>query len=161
MDTKDLLPGQDWELAIKNAIQQADFFIVCLSTQSPTKRGYLQRELRRAQELWNEKLEDDIYLIPLRIDNCEVPQSLCRFQWVDLYDDIGFSRLLKAIHIGTEKTRSISNVDGCQSGEAAERALHKKQYQPKFVFTTSPRQKWKCYSLSCESKACKKKEANR
>jgi len=83
LDTVDLLPGQDWELAIKSAIRQADFFSVCLSAQSVAKRGYVQREVKRALELWDEKLENDIYLIPARLDNCEVPPSLSKFQWVD------------------------------------------------------------------------------
>jgi hypothetical protein len=137
MDTIDLLPGQDWELAIKTAIEQTDFFVVCLSAQSVSKRGYLQREIKRAQELWDEKLEDDIYLIPARLDSCEVPASLSRFQWVNLYEDYGFSRLLKAIQAGTEKTRSVLRIDELQEGEDTDLTASGKHSQPKYFYYVS------------------------
>jgi hypothetical protein len=137
MDTKDLLPGQDWELAIKNAIRQADFFVVCLSTQSVNKRGYLQREIKRAQELWDEKLEDDIYLIPARLDNCEVPQSLSKFQWVDLYEDQGFSRLLKSIQVGSDKAGSTLGIEGSKHQEPEETTDFETQFEPKYFYYVS------------------------
>ena len=55
MDTRDILPGQDWELMITRAIRRADFFIACISTQATNKRGFVQREIRQALDLWNEK----------------------------------------------------------------------------------------------------------
>jgi len=30
MDTKDIIPGENWELAIQKAIRRSDFFFVCL-----------------------------------------------------------------------------------------------------------------------------------
>ena len=72
----------------------------------------MQREIRRAQELWNEKLEDDIYLIPARLNDCEIPGSLRRFHWVDLHDSSGFSRLLQAIQVGMERRLPDASADG-------------------------------------------------
>lgn len=137
MDIIDLLPGQDWELAIKTAIQKADFFVVCLSAQSVIKRGYLQREIKRALELWGEKLEDDIYLIPVRLDDCEVPASLSNFQWVDLYDEYGFSRLLKAIEIGTEKYGTALCRDDLQKRDTTKLAASGTHSHPKFFYYIS------------------------
>jgi hypothetical protein len=137
MDTMDLLPGQDWELAIKTAIQQADFCVVCLSAQSVIKRGYLQREIKRALELWDEKLEDDIYLIPARLDDCEVPVSLSSFQWVDLYDEYGFTRLLKAIEIGTEKRTSAMRRDERQERDKTKLPASETHSPPKYFYYVS------------------------
>ena len=51
MDKRQLLPGQDWEREIRRAIQDADFFIACMSPQSVTKRWYVQREVRYALDV--------------------------------------------------------------------------------------------------------------
>jgi hypothetical protein len=136
MDTKDLLPGQDWAFATNEAIKNADFFIACLSKQSVNKRGYLQRELRQAQELWNEKLQEDIYLIPLRLDDCELPDSLAKFQWVDVRDPMGFNRLIRAIEVGTDRKRSPSG-GGSLGTAPAQLTEPKAPTQPKFFYYIS------------------------
>src|SRR5687768_13028205 len=86
MDKKDLLAGQKWEPSIWKAIRRADFFIICLSNRATTKRGFLQREINEALKIWEEKLEDDIYLVPVRLEPCNVPARLAEFQWVDLFE---------------------------------------------------------------------------
>jgi hypothetical protein len=109
---------------------------VCLSAQSVAKRGYVQREVKRALELWDEKLENDIYLIPARLDNCEVPPSLSKFQWVDLYDEYGFSRLIKAIEAG-QKARSGSGADRVPDGEETDVSASGMLLAPKYFYYVS------------------------
>ncbi len=48
---KDILPGEQWKMKIRQAINASEFFIACLSTNSVQKRGYLQKEIRGALEL--------------------------------------------------------------------------------------------------------------
>ena len=103
MDTKDILPGEKWEPAIQKAVKNSKFFIACLSQNSVTKRGFLQKEFTTALTITEEKLEDDIYLIPVRLDICDVPDRLATIQWVDLFDDSGWIKLLKAIRVGIER----------------------------------------------------------
>ena len=86
MDKRDLLPGQQWRVIIPRQVQQCDLVLVCLSPQSVDKQGFFQREIRTALDAWQEKRRDDIYLIPVRLAVCEVPQELEEFNWVDLYD---------------------------------------------------------------------------
>lgn len=102
MDTHDILPGQNWAVSIKRGLRNANFFIACLSSNSVRKRGFLQKEFKIALDLWQEKLEDDIYLIPVRLDSCEAPESLSHLQWVNLFEEDGWSRLAKALHIETQ-----------------------------------------------------------
>jgi hypothetical protein len=97
MDVEDILPGEDWEKKITTAIQEVPFFLACLSTNSVDHRGVVQQEIKEALQVWRRKLDDDIYLIPVRLDNCRIPDALTKFNWVDLFEDKGFSRLLKAI----------------------------------------------------------------
>lgn len=103
MDTKDILPGEDWRKALNKAISEAHFFLACLSNNSVNKRGIIQDEIKAALETWRQKLEDDIYLIPVRLEKCEAPESLARFQWVDLFKPGGLERLIRALKVGMER----------------------------------------------------------
>jgi len=76
--------GEDWNLVIEERIKEADFFIACLSSNSVRKRGYIRREFRKALDLWNEHLESDIYIIPVRFDSSDIPSEFSRFQAVSL-----------------------------------------------------------------------------
>jgi hypothetical protein len=75
LDTKKLLPGQDWRLAIEEAVETADNVIICLSNKSVSKEGYVQKEMRYAQEISLEKPEGTIFLIPLKLEECEIPED--------------------------------------------------------------------------------------
>lgn len=100
MDTKNIYGGEDWQRSIWRAIREAHYFLFCVSHNSTGKRGFLQREIKQALEIWEEKLEDDIYLIPLRLEDCLVPPSVARFQRIDLFAADGFDRLLSAVETG-------------------------------------------------------------
>jgi hypothetical protein len=103
MAQKDILPGERWESSIRRAVRRSDFFLMCLSANSASKRGWIQREIRQALDLWQEKLEEDIYLIPVRLEDCEAPESLRDFQWVNLFEEDGWTRLVEAIQVGMER----------------------------------------------------------
>jgi len=103
MDKKDLYPGQLWEHSIWKAIKSCDFIIIFLSKNSSSKRGFIQREIRESLKLWEEKLDEDIFLIPVKINECEVPTKLSAIQWVNLFDENGFNRLKEAILLGAKK----------------------------------------------------------
>jgi hypothetical protein len=76
MDIHSLLPGEHWEQEIERAIKQADYFIACLSSHSVNKRGFVQRELRYALDVLAEIPPGKIYLIPVRLESCEIPGYL-------------------------------------------------------------------------------------
>ena len=97
LDEENLLPGQDWQLEIPQAVRSSDVVIVCLSTRAVTKAGYVQKEIRYALDVADEQPEGAIFLIPLRLEDCDVPHRLRRWHWVDLFDDRGYDRLLGAL----------------------------------------------------------------
>src|SRR6476620_3884565 len=92
MDKVALLPGEKWEPAIQKAVRSADFFLACFSARSVDKRGFFQKEIRFALAVWEEKLEGDIYLIPVRLEDCRVPETLKEFHWVDIFEKSGWSQ---------------------------------------------------------------------
>jgi hypothetical protein len=103
MDKKDILPGERWEPVIRKAIQGSDFFLACLSANSVTKRGVLQKEIQDALDIRRGMLDSDIYLIPVRLENSEVPERLRDFQWVNLFEEDGWTRLVEAIWVGMKR----------------------------------------------------------
>ena len=119
MDKKNILPGENVELAIKNAIRDCDFFLICLSANAVGERGILQMEIKMALDNWRKKLNSDIYLIPARLENCEVPDSLSDLQPVNLFDEDGWILLIRAVQVGMER-RSIETQR--QTSNALERS---------------------------------------
>jgi hypothetical protein len=104
MDKLNILPGEDWELSIDKAIQYSDFFLACVSKTSIQKRGYVQLELKQALKSWQKKFADDIYLIPVRLDDCELPEILRKFQWVDFFDKRRWwTNLLRSLEEGMKR----------------------------------------------------------
>ena len=67
LDQEKLLPGQDWRLEIPRAVQEADVVVICLSKKSITKEGYVQKEIKFALDIAEEKPEGTIFLIPAQI----------------------------------------------------------------------------------------------
>ena len=97
MDKKKLLPGQNWPRAIDAAIQTSDFFIACFSKRAAGKRGSFHSELRYALECAARVPLDEIFLIPVRLENCVVPPRIsAQTQYVDLFPDwnAGLRRIL-------------------------------------------------------------------
>jgi hypothetical protein len=105
LDEVDLMPGQIWKVEIRKAIRQAAVFLACLSSRSVEKVGYVQNEFRLALSEFGKRPPGSIFLVPVRLDKCDVPDlqipdfglSLQDIQWVDLWQEGGFDRLVGAI----------------------------------------------------------------
>jgi hypothetical protein len=99
LDSEKLVPGQNWRLEIEKAVKNSDVVIVCLSTQSVTKEGFVQKEIKIALDAADEKPDGTIFIIPTRLETCDVPERMNKFQWVDLFSEDGYSQLLKALKL--------------------------------------------------------------
>lgn len=91
-----LLPGQERELEIRKAIREADVVIVCHS-KTFDKTGFQQKEVRLALEAALEKPEGEIFIIPARLEECDILQSLRKWNRVDLFGDGGYENLMRAL----------------------------------------------------------------
>lgn len=96
-DEETLLPGQDWNREIPKGVRASDVVIVCLSRGSVTKAGYIQKEIKFALDAADEQPEGTIFIIPLKLEECDVPDRLSRWQWVNLYEPKGYERLIRAL----------------------------------------------------------------
>ncbi len=100
IDRRKLLPGQNWPRRIEDAIASSDFFIPCFSTRSVRKRGGFQAEIRYALDCARRMPLDDVFLIPVRLDECHVPDRIEKeTQFVDLFPDwhAGLERILEIV----------------------------------------------------------------
>jgi tetratricopeptide (TPR) repeat protein len=108
-DTADLWPGEDWRVKIRRAIaDNALIFIACFSKASLSRsKSYQNEELVLAIEQLRMRPPDYPWLIPVRFDDCEIPdrdigsgRTLASIQRADLFgdrNDEGIARLVAAI----------------------------------------------------------------
>lgn len=86
LDDTSLLPGQKWKQRIKHAIEESDFFIALLSSNSVTKRGFVQKELKQAIDLLEEFPNESVFVIPVRLDECwPKHDKLKELHWADMF----------------------------------------------------------------------------
>ena len=100
MDVKSIVAGRKWEPEIRNAIDQCDYFVFCLSTHSLYKEGMIRKEISQALERQNGLLDDSIFFITARLEDCEIVKPFSEFQYVDLFKRDGFHILLEALSSG-------------------------------------------------------------
>ena len=102
LDKENLLPGQDWQLEIPKAVKGSDVVLVCLSRKSTTTAGYFHKEIRLALDVADLQPEGSIYIIPLKLKECDVTERLAHWQWVDYFSKNGYDKLLRALHTRAE-----------------------------------------------------------
>ena len=100
LDKEDILPGQDWESEIKKAVKKCDYILVCLSKSSISKTGFVQKEIRLALDVADTQPDGSIFLIPIRLEEIDIPERLSQLQWVNYFDNEGYGRLITALHCG-------------------------------------------------------------
>ncbi len=103
MDKRNIIPGENWKEAISQSLRSSDFILLLLSSTSVEKRGFFRKEIRWAIDYRDEMLPQDIYLIPVRLDECDLPEEISGHQWVNLYEDDGLERLITALKIGSKR----------------------------------------------------------
>jgi DNA segregation ATPase FtsK/SpoIIIE-like protein len=119
LDEEELYPGQDWNMEIEKAVEDADAIIVCLSKGSITKEGYVQRELRIVLDFADYKPEGTIYLLPVRLEECDPPRRLRPWQYADYFEgqrERGIQRLLvslkkRATSLNLDISKEIARLD--------------------------------------------------
>ncbi|REJ44223.1 MAG: TIR domain-containing protein [Microcystis flos-aquae TF09] len=105
LNEKDLIPGQIWRDEIPKAIKASQIFLACLSAKSANKQGYIQRELRIALDIFGEMPQGTIFFIPMRLEECEIPDlrlaevslKLRDIHRLDYWKEDGFEQLERAI----------------------------------------------------------------
>ena len=109
LDTDDILPGQAPDIEIQKALRVCDIVIICLSSVSVAKEGYVQKEIKWAQSIQDEKPDGTIFLIPLRLDNCNIPFGLKDIQWGNYTAPDGFEKLVRSLNA---RAKQLGKIEG-------------------------------------------------
>jgi formylglycine-generating enzyme required for sulfatase activity len=107
LDAESLIPGQNWWEEIQKAIRASDVVIVCLSEKSVNKEGVVQKEIKSALDVADEKPEETIFIIPARLEECKTPDRLSLYHWVDLYEEDGYQKLMRALRLRAGKIGAV------------------------------------------------------
>ncbi len=128
LDEQNLLPGQEWDMEIEKAVEAADVVIVCLSSHSVDKEGYVQKELRFVLNIAEEKPEGTIFVVPLRLGDCQVPRRIRGWQYADYFPNEerarAYQRLLFSLRMRARKLdiSTLSLAEEQARRDAEERA---------------------------------------
>lgn len=100
LDEKNLPPGVRWDDEIKHAIKKSRIFLACISRNSVSKSGYIQKELKMALAELEQKPPGHIYFIPVLVEDVELPNisvgtiNLRDYQAVNISSREGLERLI-------------------------------------------------------------------
>ena len=135
LDEEELYPGQDWNMEIEKAVEAADAIIVCLTKNSINKEGYVQRELRIVLDFADYKPEGTLYLMPVRLEECEPPRRLRPWQYADYFEgnrERGLQRLLVSLKRRTESLglNVDSHMPKKEEKPVEEKKAHSKTSKP-------------------------------
>lgn len=87
IDYRRIKPGQNGDFEIKRALEKSSLVIAFLSNNSINRRGYIQREIKIALDKLSEKLIDDIYIIPVLLDDdTPIPDQIKGIQCIAASD---------------------------------------------------------------------------
>jgi len=103
LEEEDLLPGQDSRLEIERAVRNADAVLVFLSSRSVSQEGQVQRQLKLALDVADEKPEGTVFVIPIRLDDCVLPHRLRTWSPVDAFpadrQERAYERVLASLRL--------------------------------------------------------------
>jgi hypothetical protein len=102
LDVINLIGGERWETSIRRAVRECSHFIALLSTNSVSKKGYVQKELKEALDVVDKYPPDKVFIVPVRLDECTpTHEKLMKFHWVDVFPDysLGLKRLAVSLSL--------------------------------------------------------------
>jgi len=114
MDEHDLLPGQAWDECIKANMKDTDVVLVFMSSDSVSKVGYVQRELKYFADKRKDYPEGFIYLIPIQLNQCDVPNTIAsEIQFININRDLNskeWAKVLRSLDLAA-KQRNIERIN--------------------------------------------------
>jgi len=138
MDVKDIQAGARWDHHIQEALHNSDFVLIFLSNHSINRRGYIQKEIKSALSLLSMMPSEEIFLIPIRLEECEVPESLVHIQHLDLFKENAWEQLLKVLEYGLKKygiERHKEEIDSLKESILEE---EKQEGEKPYIFVAMP-----------------------
>ncbi len=101
-----ILPGQDWKQELHRAVSEADVVMVCVSGGFNRVESQ-QREVQAAFDSTIKELDGKTFVIPVRLEECDRLENLRKWQWVDLFEEAGYEKLIHALQAKADEIGAI------------------------------------------------------
>lgn len=122
LDEEELIGGDPWRSKTVRAVGDSDAVVILLSSTSVKKHGFVQKEIREAIGQRDFHPDDALFVIPVRLEPCEIPDALSRWQCVDLYGSRGWELLVKSLEARIDQLPAVSPLQNSLPG--FENAIH-------------------------------------
>lgn len=100
LDVDEVAPGEVWKKSVLRALEESAVALVLVS-EHLGKKGFVQEELKVALSALQERQRGVSPVIPVRLSESPVPDSLGEIQWVNLFDPNGLERLEHGLNRAT------------------------------------------------------------
>jgi TIR domain/Effector-associated domain 1 len=103
LDEEDIDGGADWNYIVRRAIASSDAMIVLMSNHSVSNAGFRNKEIKLALEKLDELPEGDVFIIPLKLEECQTPYSLEKYHALKYFEPNSYERLLRSLRNRAQK----------------------------------------------------------
>lgn len=121
LDKEKLQIGDDFDLEIEKAIETTDAVIAFISSSAVKKTGYIQKELRLVYDAQMYIPDGELFTIPLRLEDCELPRRFTHWHWGDYFgeeQERTYQSLLKSLRRIYERVLKNETLEQAQQKSA-------------------------------------------
>lgn len=100
-DRASLVGGQPWQQLVETALADTDLVVACVSPRALERKGFFLEEVALARRLAG--ADADLDIVPLRLAETPLPETIADLHWVDFFVETGPDLLLAALRYHAEK----------------------------------------------------------
>lgn len=97
IDRKDLLPGDNWKIEIKEALEKADRLLFFFSNSSINEEMWMRNSLKLTLSKAEDNNSIKKLIIPILLDDISIPTELRDLVWLKMWEKGAYEKLVIAI----------------------------------------------------------------
>lgn len=96
-DQQELLPGQKWQEAIKQAIEDSAIALYLVSKNTEKSKGFISNEMKAAMQVLRARSDTYSPVIPVLLEESALPEELTNVHAVKYYEESGRENLNRGL----------------------------------------------------------------
>lgn len=96
-DQQELLPGQKWQEAIKQAIEDSAIALYLVSKNTEKSKGFINNEMKAAMQVLRARNDTYSPVIPVLLEESALPEELTNVHAVKYYEESGRENLNRGL----------------------------------------------------------------
>lgn len=97
LDEQEIVPGQNWTKAVYQAIENSSVALYLSSKNTENQDGFVNKEVKVAREVLRASKESQSPIIPIYLEESELPEELIEIHAVKLFEKNGMEQLDKGL----------------------------------------------------------------